>query len=140
MARSSTTWLKGCASPNPGGRAKVAAEVRDLARQHTNEAVETLVKIMRNDNHPQQGWAADKLLDRGWGKPIAPTVQTTTGQTFEEWLDTLDAEQKRLLEEGSAFDLWVDTLNDEQKKRLMEEGRARVENGELADWEANASA
>jgi hypothetical protein len=34
----------------------------------------------------------------------------------------------------------VHTLNDEQKKRLMEEGRARVENGELADWEANGSA
>ena len=117
MPRTSTTWRPGCASPNPGGRPKALHDLQELAREHTPEAIETLVKIMRNDNHPQQGWAADKLLDRGWGRPIVPTVQTTTGKTFEEWLDTLNDEAKRLLEEGTAFERWVHTLNDEQKKR-----------------------
>jgi len=87
----STTWQKGCASPNPGGRPKALHDLQELARQHTPEAIETLVKIMRNDNHPQQGWAADKLLDRGWGRPILPTVQTTE-KTFMEWIDELQLE------------------------------------------------
>jgi hypothetical protein len=113
----STTWQKGCVSPNPGGRPKALHDLLELARQHAPEAIETLVKIMRNDNHPQQGWAADKLLDRGWGRPIVPTVQTTTGKTFEEWLDTLD----------------------EHAKQLIDEDIAR-ERGELADVEPNGSA
>ena len=60
---------------------------------------------MRNDNHPQQGWAADKLLDRGWGRPMLPTVQTTTGQTFEEWLDTLSGPGKEMLDRDLALRL-----------------------------------
>jgi Family of unknown function (DUF5681) len=35
-------------SGNPGGRPKVVAEVRELAREHTSNAVETLVSIMNN--------------------------------------------------------------------------------------------
>ena len=35
-------------SGNPGGRPKVVAEVKELARAHTGEAVETLVSIMTN--------------------------------------------------------------------------------------------
>lgn len=115
MARSSTTWQKGIGSPNPGGRPKALHDLQEMARQHTPEAIE-IVKIMRNDNHPQQGWAADKLLDRGWGRPILPTVQSTTGQTFEEWLDRLDDDTKKQLIEHAAID------------------------GELADAEPNGSA
>jgi len=33
-------------SGNPGGRPKVVAEVKELAREHTAEAIETLVSIM----------------------------------------------------------------------------------------------
>ena len=35
-------------SGNPGGRPKVIAEVKELARAHTGEAIETLVSIMTN--------------------------------------------------------------------------------------------
>jgi Family of unknown function (DUF5681) len=35
-------------SGNPGGRPKVVAEVKELARAHTGEAIETLVSIMTN--------------------------------------------------------------------------------------------
>jgi hypothetical protein len=35
-------------SGNPGGRPKVLAEVQQLARQHSAEAIETLVAIMQN--------------------------------------------------------------------------------------------
>jgi hypothetical protein len=42
-------------SGNPGGRPKVVAEVRELAREHTSKAVETLVSIMTNQKSCASG-------------------------------------------------------------------------------------
>jgi hypothetical protein len=58
---------------------KVGKDIRALARVYTAEAVETLVSIMRDKSAPPQAraMAADKLLDRGWGKP----AQTIVGDT-----------------------------------------------------------
>ena len=58
-------------SGNPGGRPKVVAEVKELAREHTSEAIETLVSIMTNPKSAPAARvsAANSLLDRGYGKP-----------------------------------------------------------------------
>jgi hypothetical protein len=58
-------------SGNPGGRPKVVAEVRELAREHTGKAIETLVSIMTNTKGAPAARvsAANALLDRGYGKP-----------------------------------------------------------------------
>jgi hypothetical protein len=58
-------------SGNPGGRPKVIAEVKELARAHTGEAIETLVAIMTNPKSAPAARvsAANSLLDRGYGKP-----------------------------------------------------------------------
>jgi hypothetical protein len=57
-------------SGNPGGRPKVIAEVRDLARQHTRKAIGTLVKVMQSgESDSARVAAANALLDRGFGKP-----------------------------------------------------------------------
>jgi Family of unknown function (DUF5681) len=58
-------------SGNPGGRPRVVAEVPELARAHTVEAVETLVSIMTNPKSAPAARvsAANALLDRGYGKP-----------------------------------------------------------------------
>jgi hypothetical protein len=58
-------------SGNPGGRPKVVAEVKELARAHTGEAIETLVSIMTNHKAAPAARvsAANALLDRGYGKP-----------------------------------------------------------------------
>lgn len=65
-------------SGNPGGQSRVAAELRALAQGFGPEAVETLVAIMRNGETPPAARvsAAEKLLDRGFGKP----VQQVTGE------------------------------------------------------------
>jgi len=34
-------------SPNPGSRPKLVGEIRDLARQYTEAAIETLMSIAR---------------------------------------------------------------------------------------------
>lgn len=61
-------WLPG-QSPNPGGRKREVAEVRELARSHTKAAIETLAAIMENgDKDAARVAAAEALLNRGWGR------------------------------------------------------------------------
>jgi len=63
-------WEKG-QSGNPGGRPKVVGEVQELARQHTTQAIQTLVGICTNKEAPPASRvaAANAILDRGYGKP-----------------------------------------------------------------------
>jgi hypothetical protein len=69
--------VKGGPSPNPGGRPKVAGEVKELARRHGPEAVETLVRLMREAERDEtRVRAAEALLDRGYGRP----TQAITGE------------------------------------------------------------
>src|SRR5947207_8778417 len=61
------------ASGNPGGRPKLIADIRDLAREHTQAAVNTLVHIAENGKQESaRVAAATALLDRGWGRPTQP--------------------------------------------------------------------
>lgn len=54
--------------------AKAVAEIRSLARGHTETAIKTLVAIMKQTKAPAAArvTAASVLLDRGWGKPTLP--------------------------------------------------------------------
>lgn len=62
-------------SGNPSGRPKDEAQVRDLAKKYTQEAIEKLVEWMRSDNAKASVSATTALLDRGWGRP----AQAITG-------------------------------------------------------------
>ena len=68
-------WQKG-QSGNPGGRPKEVGHVKELAREYTVEAIQTLAKIMRDGKapHAARGRASEALLDRGWGKAEATTT------------------------------------------------------------------
>jgi hypothetical protein len=54
--------------------AKTPADIRSLARSHTETAIKTLAGIMEQpDAQPAaRVAAANSLLDRGWGKPTQP--------------------------------------------------------------------
>lgn len=71
--RGNPAWRKGV-SGNPGGRPKILGEVRELARQHTETALSTLIEVAKNPHSPAAARvsAAQALLDRGWGKPSQP--------------------------------------------------------------------
>lgn len=71
--RGNPAWGKG-KSGNPGGRPKIVGHVRDLARTHTDKAINALVEIVSNGDAPPAARvsAATSLLDRGWGKPSQP--------------------------------------------------------------------
>jgi hypothetical protein len=68
-------------SGNQGGRPGYAEEIKELARTHCPEAIETLVKIMK-EGTPDSArvLAADKILDRGCGR--AP--QSVVGEDGKE--------------------------------------------------------
>lgn len=62
-------------SGNPSGRPKENAEVAALAREHSIEALQRLVALMRQDEDKKLAKAAaDSLLDRGLGKPAQAII------------------------------------------------------------------
>lgn len=65
-------WLPGQGSPNPAGRPKASYLVSDLAKQHTPEALATLVEVMQDKAAPAAARvsAAEAVLNRAWGRPV----------------------------------------------------------------------
>lgn len=55
-------------------RLHTVRDVRELAREHTVEAVEALAFVMNSPGaaHAVRILAANSILDRGWGKPTQP--------------------------------------------------------------------
>lgn len=78
-------------SGNPGGRPKSDATIRELAKQHTEEALLILVEIAMNKKSPPSArvHAACALLDRGWGKPSMYFESMHSILTYADYLDTL---------------------------------------------------
>jgi len=55
-------------SGNPGGRPKEITALKELARDHTGLAIETLVRNCTAKSRMVQVVAANSILDRGFGK------------------------------------------------------------------------
>lgn len=70
--------------------AKAPANIRSLARSHTESALRVLAGIMNQDEAPAAARvsAAQALLDRGWGKAVQ--ALTHTDLSLEDLLDQLD--------------------------------------------------
>ena len=98
-------WKPG-QSGNPKGLEPGVGHVRELARQHTEEAVEKLVEIMRDENAPPsaQGAAANALLDRGWGRPDQ-SVTVDNGESLLSILDEIERRADLKEIEGEAIDV-----------------------------------
>jgi len=75
-------------SGNPLGRPKVDFSIRDLAREHTEGALQTLVDIAYNPKSPAAArvQAATAILDRGYGKPIQSNQNLNVTQTYSDFL------------------------------------------------------
>lgn len=76
MAQNSKRSAKGPGRPfekgksgNPGGRPKDVGPIKELAKQHTQAAMDALVSALEDDNGRTRVAAAEAILDRGYGKP-----------------------------------------------------------------------
>lgn len=103
MSRSSTTWAPG-RSGNPGGRPKLIAEVRDLARGATEAAIGTLIEIMQDGRAPAAARvsAATALLDRAWGKPAQAVAVAAVPRTSFLGQALMEVHDSRSLENSEA--------------------------------------
>lgn len=61
-------------SGNPGGRPKTIEEMQLKAREHTGEAFDALVQILRAGEPIERIQAAKIILERAWGKPLQPLI------------------------------------------------------------------
>lgn len=69
-------------SGNPSGRPKLPEDVkhvRELARQYTSEAIQSLADVMATGSPNARVSAANALIDRGWGKAEQPITGSEGG-------------------------------------------------------------
>ena len=88
-------------SGNPGGRIGVPKEVRELARTHTEAAINQLAFWMQSEDPRASVAASNALLDRGYGKPVAPIemdhhVNEFDGMTEEELAEYIGEQMSKL--------------------------------------------
>lgn len=93
------TFKKG-QSGNPGGRPRIPADVKELARAMAKPAVDALAEIVKSKKAPAAARvsAAVALLDRGYGKP-AQTINANVRRSFS---DISDAELAAIATGGGA--------------------------------------
>lgn len=87
-------------SGNPSGRPRVVMAVRDLAREHADEAVQVLSSIMRDDNAPAGARisAATEILNRGFGRPVDQKAMVVMSQQVERVLMPREMTTAQLVE------------------------------------------
>jgi hypothetical protein len=75
--------------------AKTPTEIRSLARSHTEEAINCLVGVMRNStNDSAKVAAAEKVLDRGWGKSLQVIAGDEDGGAVKIELNDTEAARR----------------------------------------------
>jgi hypothetical protein len=75
----STTWQKGCPSPNPGRRPKSVHDLQELARQHTEAVINTMAAIMNDEKAPHSSrLSAAEALQSG---RVGPILQQAVGSS-----------------------------------------------------------
>jgi hypothetical protein len=68
----------------PGTPNRVTRDLRAAAAKHTKKAVNTLVKLLRDEDPRVQFVAARELLDRGHGKPHQMIVSESSVRALDD--------------------------------------------------------
>ena len=87
--------------------AKAVADIRSLARAHTDMCILTLAKIASAPKAPESArvTASIALLDRGWGKPAATITGADGGPLtviIRQLIDITQEDDTKLIEHDDA--------------------------------------
>jgi hypothetical protein len=84
-------------SGNPGGRPRLDQTVTELARAYGPRAIEVLVEVMNDEkaSASARAMAADRVLDRAWGRP--PQLNTVAVGDARDVCDLTDDELLRII-------------------------------------------
>jgi hypothetical protein len=106
LSESKNKWVKGMVSPNPSGRPAVVGELRDLARRHTNDALNALIDVCNNKAFPPAArvTAACALLDRGYGRPMQSVENKVEIQSMADTAAQVLMELSRKAKEAKRLD------------------------------------
>lgn len=116
----------------PGSKNKITLALKEFAGQYAEEAVLTLVDVMRDTDAPHQVrvMAADKLLDRGHGKPtqfLDTTIESKGVDTEEltrRYIKLMERSCQRQIETANER---RDMIGDARTDQLIEEANKRLE-------------
>ena len=87
-------------SGNPHGRPRVILNVRDLAREHTEAAIETLASIMVDSEAPAAARisAASEILNRGFGRPVDQRVLLAMSAQIDRPMSVKDLSTRDIID------------------------------------------
>ena len=87
-------------SGNPLGRPRVILNVRDLAREHTEAAIETLASIMVDSEAPAAARlsAASEILNRGFGRPVDQRVLLAMSAQIDRPMNARDLSTRDIID------------------------------------------
>lgn len=94
-------------SGNPSGRPRIVLAngltLREMAREHTEEALEALLKVVREgETDASIVAAANSILDRGWGKATQPIAGDDEAPPVEHALNVSKLSEAALREIAAA--------------------------------------
>lgn len=79
-------------SGNPSGRPKIPNEVKKAFKTYTMEAIDTIVDIMRTGTPSLRYKAAEHILDRVIGKPVASVDASINNPVVEKFIASVTKE------------------------------------------------
>lgn len=119
-------------SGNPSGRPRSDQTIKELARQHTAVAMNTLVKIAENPKVSANARvaASSVILAYGWGKPPANVSVENKQTTYVDFLLKIGEEQRQLPEHKRLTTLAAIDRTEQLIEEVMQH----------AEWESGGSA